>query len=313
MKEWLIAGILVGTINIPINYLTRQFFIISSSDYYFLISLTKCCFATTVFLFTYDSLCVNYLGAMCIGVISGVQKYLYINTRDVSNINPQYVERISTMLIDSSIWDTWNAMCFGGGTIIVMAVLIIDNATMSRWFITEQQHDDLPLYENLITQPRYNNERNNQYVGSILLKSIEYIALKIIIYYNEHSLACMTSIIFFYTIGDMIVFTIIKVSMDGYFILDKYSPVENIRNKFFMIVVISCLEILYELGLIYILTFKQNIGYALIIIDTYRIMEESILCYYDVNNDLTQELTKIGLILYIYGSLFFYPTFIFLN
>lgn len=313
MKEWLITGILVGSINIPINYLTRQLFIISSSDYYFLISVTKCSVATLVFLFTYDSLSLNYFPAICIGGISGVQKYLYINTRDVSNINPQYLERISTMLIDSSIWDTWNAMCFGGGTIIVMARLIIDNATISRWFITEQQPDDLPLYENLITQPIYNNERNNQYVGTILLKSIEYIALKIIIYYNEQSLACMTSIIFFYTIGDTIVFTIIKVSMDGYFILDKYSPVENIRNKFFMIVVISCLEILYEFGLIYILTYKQNIGYALIIIDTYRLLEEYVICYYDANNDLTQELTKIGLLLYIYGAVFFYPTFIFLN
>ena len=74
MKEWLIAGILVGTINIPINYITRQCFIISSSDYYFLISVTKCCVATLVFLLTYDYLSLNYFHAICIGGISGVKK-----------------------------------------------------------------------------------------------------------------------------------------------------------------------------------------------------------------------------------------------
>tara|TARA_Y100000768_G_C23990603_1_gene692347 strand:+ start:4299 stop:5252 length:954 start_codon:yes stop_codon:yes gene_type:complete len=317
MKEWLIRGILIGTINIPINYLTRQFYIISSNDYYYLNYITKSCIASCVFLFTYDIVTYTHIFAACVGIISGIQKYLYINTRDVSCIDTQYVERITTMILDSCIWNSWNswnAMSFGGGTIITLGVILFDNATISSWFNT-QYVQVLPLYQNLLNDENgRHNERNHQYVGSILLKSVEYIALKSIIYYeNNISLSNVTTIIYFYTIGRTFVFTIIKFSMDGNFILDKYTPVENIRNKVFCLMCICILELCYDYGLIFILTYKPNIGYALIILDTYRLVQESVIAFNIESNNLTHELTTIGIIVYIYGALFFYPTFIFLN
>ena len=54
MKEWLISGMLIGTINIPINYLRRHLYIFSSSDYYFLNGVVKSGVVTCIFIFVYD-------------------------------------------------------------------------------------------------------------------------------------------------------------------------------------------------------------------------------------------------------------------
>lgn len=314
MKPWLIKGILIGTINIPIKFLTYQFYFISSNDYYYLNYITKSCIISCLFLFTYNHIEHLHIFAACIGILSGVQKYLYINTRDVSTIDTQYIERITTMLIDTCIWNTWNVLCFIGGTIITIGMLLIENSSIEIWFNTQHVRI-LPLYQNLLdNEYGRHNERNHQFIGSILLKSSEHIALKAIIYYNNDiNFSSLTSILYFYTIGRTLVFTIIKFSMDGNFILDKYSPVENIRDKVLCLLCICVLELSYDYGVIYILSYKPNVGYALIIFDTYRLIQECVIAYNMQVDNLTQELTTIGIILYVYGAFFFYPIFIFLN
>ena len=314
MKEWLISGMLIGTINIPINYLRHHLFIFSSSDYYFLNAVVKSGVVTCIFIFVYDYNCIIYNYAIIAGALRAIQKYLYINTRDVSCIDIQYIERIITMLGDSVIWDTWNAMCFGGGTIIANAVLLFDNIKIGDWFYNEHTCV-LPLSESLLGGDSFrNNDRNLQYVGSILLGSAEHITLKTILYYNTDTcITCMASIVFFYTMGDTLVFTTIKIIMDGPFILDNYDPVENIRNIILILVFIVFFERLYDCGLIFILSYKPNIGYALIVLDSYKLVEECVTWYKHEMSDILHECTIVGVCLYIYGALFFYPTFIFID
>jgi len=314
MKEWLINGILIGTLNIPITYLRRHFYILSSDDYYFINCWCRGCIISIIYFFTYDSICLQYYFTAYIGIIIGVQKYLYINTRDVSICDPHYIDRTSTMLADAIIWGNWNVMCFGGGTIIVFGVMVIDNVCVSNWF-NIQHIDSLPLCESLLhPNNSRSTDRNHQYIASIMLKTIQYISIKSIIYYNtDISLMCSTPIIFYCTISEIFAFSIIKISMNGPFILDTYAPVENIRDKVFSLITICILELCYDYGFIFILTYKPNIGYMLIILDTFRLIEEIV----TVNNneiiDLSRDFRIIGIIIYLYGAMFFYPTFIFLN
>ena len=44
-----------------------------------------------------------------------------------------------------------------------------------------------------------------------------------------------------------------------------------------------------------------------------RLIQECVIAYNMQVDNLTQELTTIGIILYVYGAFFFYPIFIFLN